>query len=98
MQRWGTILDCEKEKDSLNANLWHQCFQLEDKASPSNIWSLSKTTTSIESQVPGVDNTEQINSVFEDINQVDMSQESREVAGAHTKDQTSTVFTARDET
>ena len=83
MKNWGIVLDCRKQELSLQADMRHQCLQLEDGKAPSNRPHLIEITTSSQSQVSGVDeNTEQIHSVFEDVVRMDKSQDTSAVAGA----------------
>ena len=47
MKKWGVILDCEKEEITLDAESPHDCFQLEDERSPSNLINLTETTSQV---------------------------------------------------
>ena len=72
MKRWGLILDCKKEEVTLDSQAQHDCFQLEDETSPSNLINLTETTSMsgehlhhTNSQENSVwEYAEQVNSVF----------------------------------
>ena len=69
MKRWGLILDCEKEEITLDTESPHDCSQLEDETSPSNLINLTETTSPSGDHMCHIDSQEyleQANSVFSD--------------------------------
>ena len=67
MKKWGLILDSEKEEITIDTESPHDCFQLEDETSPSNLINLTETTSASGEQMYHTDSqeySEQINLVF----------------------------------
>ena len=84
MKNWGIVLDCRKRELSLPTDNRHQCLELEDEMSPSNWARLIEMPTSSQNHVSEVEeNMEQIHSVFEEVVQMDESQETSAIPGAY---------------
>ena len=89
MKKWGVILDCEKEEITLDAESPHDCSQLEDEKSPSNLINLTETMSPSEKYMCHTDSQEyleQVNSVY--LEHESPEEEKNSEAQTHTQGET----------